>query len=343
MAFGYVLRSPHAHARILSIDTQKAAAAPGVLAIHTGADWRASGFNDLPVPGGLKRPDGSGFRPPYPALVSDRVRFVGDHVAFVVAESYAAALDAAELIAVEYEPLVASASIQAASAPGAVPVWEDCPDNIGFMQAFGDKAATDAAFARAHRIIRQRFVINRVTAASMEPRGCVGDYRPAEDRYTAYGSLQRLHGFRADLASVLGIAESRLRVVSGDVGGSFGMKTALYNETVLCLLAARRLGRPVKWISTRSEAFLSDAQARDNVTEAELALDKDGIFLGLRVRTWAAIGAYLQVGMPNFMLNIGTVAGVYRTPAILPSLRGCSRTPIRCGLIGATGGPKPLT
>jgi carbon-monoxide dehydrogenase large subunit len=321
-AFGYVLRSPHAHARILSIDTQKAATAPGVLAILTGADWRASGCGDLPVPGGLKRPDGSIFRPPYPALVSDRARFVGDYVASVVAESYAAALDAAELIAVEYEPLAAAASTETASAPGASPVWEECPDNIGFMQAFGDKPATEAAFARADRIIRQRFVINRVTAASMEARGCVGDYSPAEDRYTAYASLQRLHGFRADLASVLGIAESKLRVVSGDVGGSFGMKTALYNETVLCLLAARRLGRPVKWVSTRSEAFLSDAQARDNVTDAELALDKDGIFLGLRVRTSAAIGAYLQVGMPNFMLNIGTVAGVYRTPAIFAELAG---------------------
>src|SRR4029079_8104476 len=172
MAFGYVLRSPHAHARILSIDTQNAASAPGVLAILTGAAWRASGCGDLPVPTGFKRPDGSTFRPPYPALISDRARFVGDYVAFVVAESYAAALDAAELIAVEYEPLPAVALIEAASAPGVAAVWEECPDNIGFMQTFGDKAATEAAFARADRIIRQRFVINRVTAASMEGGGC---------------------------------------------------------------------------------------------------------------------------------------------------------------------------
>jgi carbon-monoxide dehydrogenase large subunit len=322
MAFGYVLRSPHAHARILSINTKAAETASGVLAVLTGSDWRASGWGDLPVPAGLTRRDGSPFRPPYPALVSDRARYVGDCGAFVVAESYTAALDAAELIEVEYEPLPATASTEAASAPGAVAVWDACPDNVGFVQTFGDKAATDAAFARADRVITQRFVINRVTAASMEPRGCVGDYDPAEDRYTAYTALQRLHGFRSDLAGVLKVPESRVRVVSGDVGGAFGMKTALYNETVLCLLAARSLRRPVRWISTRSEAFLSDAQARDKVTEAELALDQNGIFLGLRVRMYAAIGAYLQTGMPNFMLNIGTLAGVYRTPAIWAELTG---------------------
>ncbi len=322
MAFGYVLRSPHAHARILSIDTKTAEAAPGVLAVLTGADWRACGWGDLPVPGGFRRYDESAFRPPYPALVSDRVRFVGDYVAFVVAESYTAALDAAALIQVEYAPLPASPTIEQASAAGAMPVWDDCPDNIGFAHTFGDKAATDTAFAGADRIVKHRFVINRVTAASMEPRGCVGDYSAAEDRYTAYTPLQRLHPFRAELAGVLKIPESRLRVVSGDVGGSFGMKTALYNETVLCLLAARRRGRPVKWMSTRSEAFLSDAQARDKIAEAELALDNNGIFLGLRVHMLAAIGAYLQTGMPNFMLNIGTVAGVYRTPAIFAELLG---------------------
>ena len=322
MAQGYVLRSPHSHARILRIDTKRAEAAPGVLAVLTGADWRASGWGDLPVPGGLKRRDGSAFRPPYPALVSDRARFVGDYVAFVVAENYTDALDAAELIEVDYEPLPASASTENASAPGAAPVWDACPDNIGFVQTFGDKPATDAAFVRADRVIRHRLVINRVTAASMEPRGSVGDYDATDGRYTAYTALQRLHGFRSDLAGVLKIPESKLRVVSGDVGGSFGMKTALYNETVLCLLAARRMGRPVKWVSTRSEAFLSDAQARDKVAEAELALDANGIFLGLRVRMLAAIGAYLQTGMPNFMLNIGTLAGVYRTPAIYAELAG---------------------
>ena len=282
MAFGTVLRSPHAHARIRSIDTAKAKAAPGVLAVLTGADWQASGWGDLPVPGGLKRRDGSAFRPPYPALVKDRVRWVGDYVAFVVAETYHQALDAAELIAVDYEPLPAIVSTAEATAPGAPRVWDGCADNIGFVQLFGDKAATEAAFAGAAHVVRHRFVINRVTAATMEPRACIGDYNPAEDRYTIYTTLQRVHPYRADLAPILKVPESRIRVVAGDIGGSFGMKSAVYNEVALVLLASKTVGRPVKWVSTRSEAFLGDAQARDNVTEAELALDKDGRFLALR-------------------------------------------------------------
>src|SRR5512132_3543815 len=216
MVFGYVLRSPHAHARIRSIDTNKAKAASGVLAVLTGADWEASGWGDLPVPGGFKR----------------------------------------------------------------------------------------------------RVVINAVTAASMEPRGSIGGYDAAEDRYTIYTTLQRAHPYRAELAPILKVPESKIRVVAGDIGGSFGMKSAVYNEVALVLLASKRVGRPVKWTSTRSESFLCDAQARDNVTQAELALDRNGVFLGLRVHTIASIGAYLQTGMPAFTGNIGTLAGVYRTPAI---------------------------
>src|SRR5919198_492204 len=315
-AFGYVLRSPHAHARIRSIDTGRGKSAPGVLAVLTGADWQASGWGDLPVPGGLKRRDGTSFRPPYPALVKDRVRWAGDYVAFVVAETLLQAQDAAELVAVDYEPLPAVVSTAEASAQGPPRVWDECPDNIGFVQLFGDKAATDAAFAKADHIVKHRFVINRVTAASMEPRGSIGDYNAAEDRYTVYTTLQRAHPFRAELAPVLKVPESKIRVVAGDIGGSFGMKSAVYNEVALVLLASKLLSRPVKWISTRSESFLSDAQARDNVTEAELALDNNGTFLGFRVKTTASIGAYLQTGMPAFTGNIGTLAGVYRTPAI---------------------------
>jgi carbon-monoxide dehydrogenase large subunit len=315
MAFGVVLRSPHAHARIRRIDTAKAKAAPGVLAVLTGADWQRSGWGDLPVPGGLKRRDGSGFKPPYPALVTDRVRWVGDYVAFVVAETLYQALDAAELIGVDYEPLPAVISTAEASAPGAPAVWEGCPDNIGFVQLFGDKAAADAAIAGAAHVIRHRFVINRVTAATMEPRVCLGDYNAAEDHYTIYTTLQRAHPYRADLAPILKVPESRIRVVAGDIGGSFGMKSAVYNEVALVLLASKTVGRPVKWVSTRSEAFLGDSQARDNVTDAELALDKDGRIVGLRVKVVAAIGAYLQTGMNAFTGNIGTLAGVYRIPA----------------------------
>jgi carbon-monoxide dehydrogenase large subunit len=324
MVFGHVLRSPHAHARIRAIDVAAARAAPGVLAVLTGADWQASGFGDLPVPGGMKRRDGAPmYRPPYPALVKDRVRWVGDYVAFVVAQTQHQALDAAERIEVDYEPLPAIVSTTDALAPGAPRVYDDCPDNICFAYLEGDKAATQAAFARAAHVVRHRLVINRVTAASMEPRGSIGVYEPADGRYTIYTTLQRTHLFREELAkSVLRIPENRIRVVAGDIGGSFGMKSAVYNEVALVLLAAKLVGRPVKWISTRSEAFLGDAQARDNVTDAELALDRDGNFLAARVKTIANIGAYLQTGGHVFTTNIGTFAGVYRTPALFADITG---------------------
>jgi len=317
LAHGVVLRSPHAHAKIKSIDTAAAKSAPGVLAVLTSADIKAAGYGDLPVPGGLKRRDGSPmYRPRYPILVEDRVRWIGDSVAFVVAETVAQALDAAEMITVDYEELPAVTSTAEAPKPGAPRVWDDCPDNICFVELIGDKAAVDAAFARAAHVTRHRFVINRITAATMEPRGAVGDYSAADGRYTIYTPIQRPHPTRADLAKLLKVPESKVRIVTGDTGGSFGMKSPIFNETPLVLLASKLTGRPVKWISTRTEAFLSDAQARDNVTEAELALDKNGIFIAFHVKTFAAIGAYLQHSMPAFVLNAGTLAGVYRTPAM---------------------------
>jgi carbon-monoxide dehydrogenase large subunit len=317
MAFGYVLRSPYAHARIQAIDTARAKAAPGVLAVLTGVDWREAGWGSLPTPGGLRRPGGMpAYRHPFPALAQDRVRWVGDYVAFVVAETREQAADAAELIEVDYEPLPAVVSSEAALADDAPRVWQDAPDNVCFHHEVGDRAAVEAALARADRIVRRRFVVNRVTAAAMEPRGAIGDYNPRDGRYTIYTTLQRTHAYRADLAQIIGVPESRVRVVAGDIGGSFGMKSAIYNEVALVLLASKRLGRPVKWTSTRSEAFLSDAQARDHVTEAELALDRDGHFLAFRTRTIAAVGAYAQQNSNVFVMNLGTLAGVYRTPAM---------------------------
>ncbi|HTT79164.1 MAG TPA: xanthine dehydrogenase family protein molybdopterin-binding subunit [Stellaceae bacterium] len=317
MAWGHVLRSPHAHARIRAIDARGARAAPGVLLVLTGAEWRESGWRDLPAAGAMKRPGGlASYRPRFPALVEDRVRWVGDYVAFIVAETKHQAMDAAELIEVEYEPLPAIVGTAAAAAVGAPLVWDDCPDNVCFVHEVGDRAAVEAAFARADRVVKRRLVVNRVTAAAMEPRGALADYNPADERYTIYTTLQRTHAYRADLAQIIGVPESRVRVVAGDIGGSFGMKSAIYNEVALVLLAAKMLGRPVKWTSTRSEAFLSDAQARDHVTEAELALDRDGHFLAFRTRTTAAVGAYAQAASNVFVMNLGTLAGVYRTPAI---------------------------
>ena len=318
MVHGVVLRSEHAHAEILSLNIEAAKAAPGVLDILTGADWEASGWGDLPVGRGQKRRDGSDlYRCRYPALVTDRVRWVGDCVAFVVAETRAQAQDAAELIEVDYKPLPAVTSTADATKPGAPLVRDDCPDNISFVFLAGDKEATDAGFAKADHVVEHTFVINRVTAAATEPRGCVGDYDSAQDHYTIYTTLQRAHPFRAQLATeLMKIPENKLRVIGGDVGGSFGMKSAIYNEVPLVLLASKRLGRPVKWTSTRSEAFLSDGQGRDNVTTAALALDNDHNFLAMRVKTFTNVGAYLQAGGESFTGNIGTLAGVYKTPAL---------------------------
>src|SRR5712691_121941 len=246
MAFGHVLRSPHAHARIRGVDVSQAKAAPGVLAVLTGADWQNAGWGDLPVPDGMRRRGGQPmYRPRFPALVEDRVRWVGDYVAFVVAETYHQALDAAELIEVDYEPLPAIVSTAEATAPGAPRVWDGCADNIGFVQLFGDKAATEAAFAKADHVVKHRLVINRVTAASMEPRGALGDYNATDGRYTIYTTLQRVHPYRSELAPILKVPESRIRVVAGDIGGSFGMKSAVYNEVALVLLASKTLSRPV--------------------------------------------------------------------------------------------------
>ncbi len=319
MVHGVVLRSLHAHAKSLSIDTEAAKAAPGVLDILTGADWQASGWGDLPVgDAGRKRRDGSGlYRCRYPALVTDRVRWVGDYVAFVVAETREQAQDAAELIEVDYLPLAAIISTAEATLPGAPLVWDDCPDNICFVFLAGDKEAVIEAFAKADHVVEHTFVINRVTAAATEPRGCVGDYDSSQDHYTITTTLQRVHLYRAQLANqVMKIPENKLRVIGGDVGGSFGMKSAIYNEVPLVLLASKRLGRPVKWTSTRSEAFLSDGQGRDNVTTASLALDNDHNFLAMRVETFTNVGAYLQAGGESFVGNIGTLAGVYKTPVL---------------------------
>jgi aerobic carbon-monoxide dehydrogenase large subunit len=323
MAFGVVLRSPHGHAKILSIKTDAAKAAAGVLAVITAADWQKAGLGELPSHGGLKRRDGSPmFKASYPVLADTRVRWIGDPVAFVVAETAAQAADAVELIDVDYEALPAVVSTAKATEPGAAKVWDGCADNICFVELLGDKAATDAAFAKAAHVVKHRFVINRVTAAAMEPRGAVGVYLPAEDRYIIHSPVQRAHPYRAEIAKVMKVPESRVRVICIDVGGSFGMKTPVFNEAPLTMFASKLTGRAVKWMSTRTEAFLSDAQARDNVTEAELALDKDGTFLGFRVKTIAAIGAYLQNNMPAFLLNAGTLAGCYRTAAMYVDITG---------------------
>jgi carbon-monoxide dehydrogenase large subunit len=245
------------------------------------------------------------------------VRWVGDPVAFVVAETAAQAADAAELVEVDYEPLPQVTNTEAAIAAGAPLVWPDAPNNICYVWLGGDKAAADAAFAKADRIIRHKSVINRVTAATMEPRASLCHFDVAANRYTIHTTLQRAFVYRAQIAEMIRVPESMIRVIATDIGGSFGMKSALFNETALTILATKVTGRPVKWTATRSEAFLGDAMARDHVYEMELALAKNGKFLGLRGKSTVNVGAYVQTGGETSAIgNIGSIAGVYVFPAI---------------------------
>jgi carbon-monoxide dehydrogenase large subunit len=256
------------------------------------------------------------FAPPHHGLTQDRVRYVGDPVALVVAETRAQAEDAAELVAIDYEPLPSVTST--AEAIGGAPVWDECPDNVSNLFEAGDKAATDAAFAGAQRVVRRRYVITRVHAQYMEARGVIGAWDPAEERYTLYADVQYPHRVRNALATnIFKIPEHQIRVIAGDVGGGFGTKGWQYPEHRLMLWAARRLGRPVKWTCDRREAIPADEHARDNVTEAELALDADGRFLGLRVKTLANVGAYVSSdrNLLATFSNVPTVVGVYAFPA----------------------------
>ncbi len=325
-AYAVVLRSPHAHARILGIDTVAAKAAPGVLAVYTGADYAADGLGMPKATMPRKRPDGSPmFAPQRPALVVDRVRYVGDPVAFVVAETLAQAKDAAELVEVDYAPLPAVTNTAVAATPESPPIWDENPDNISHIFEKGDKAATEAAFAKATRQFRQRYVITRVHAQYMEPRGALGAYDDGEDRYTLYADCQYPHRVRNMLANaVFRVPESKIRVVSGDVGGGFGTKGWQYVEHRLVLWAAKKLRRPVKWTCERSEAVMADEHGRDSIGDIELAFDGENRIIGLRLGMLANIGAYVgsdrNLLVPSLM--IGTVAGVYDIPAAYVHITG---------------------
>ena len=325
-AYASVLRSPHAHAAIRAVDASAAKSAPGVLLVLTGEDAPVRELGTQRPRASRKRRDGSpAFVCPQPHLARERVRYVGDPVAFVVAETPAQAKDAAELIEVDYDPLPAAIGTETSALPGAPPVWEGCPDNQAFFHQAGNKAAVDAAFAGAAHIVRHRLVINRVTANTMEPRGCLAEYDASDDRYVIRCTVQAPHRIRGVLATqIFRLPETKFRVIALNVGGGFGMKGGCYPEYVLSLVAARLLGRPVKWIAERSEGLLSDEQARDNVTDTELALDRGGRFLALRVRTFANCGAYYNSdrNAGPAVQNLGVLAGVYTTPAIHAEVTG---------------------
>ncbi|HZT90198.1 MAG TPA: xanthine dehydrogenase family protein molybdopterin-binding subunit, partial [Stellaceae bacterium] len=316
----YILRSPHANARIDGIDTAAAAAAPGVVAVYTGKDMEADGVGGLPCGWLIHSKDGSPMaEPPHPVLASGQVRHVGDPVAVVVADNFGHARDAAEEILVNYTVEPAVVDVAAALKPGAPQVWEQAAGNICYDWHLGDAAAVDAALAKAARIVKLDLVNNRLVPNAMEPRAAIGEFDRASGDYTLYTTSQNPHVIRLLMgAFVLHIPEAKLRVVAPDVGGGFGSKIYHYAEEAIVTWAAGKLKRPVKWTAERGESFMSDAHGRDHVTHVELGVDRVGKFLALKVSTLANMGAYLSTFatcIPTYLYGT-LLAGTYTTPAI---------------------------
>ena len=315
----YVVRSPHAHATFKIKDVAQAKKASGVLAVLTGADAVADKLGNIPCKVPIKNRDGSkSVMPPYPLLVADTVRHVGDAVALVVADTLSQAREAAELIEIDWNPLPAAADTGSAGNAGAPQVWPQAKNNQVFDWELGDAKAADAAFAKADKVVELDLINNRIIVNSMEPRGALGNFDAKEGRYHLYTSSQGAHSIQGLLTEALNEKADKFHVVTPDVGGGFGMKLFLYREYALVLWASKKVGRPVKWTSERQEAFLSDTQGRDHVSKARLALAKDGTFLALKVHTVANLGAYLSNYGPFIptMAGTGMLAGLYSTPAI---------------------------
>ena len=312
-----LLRTPHAHAKLREVDTLHARSAPGVIAVYTNKDLAAAGIKPLPCVAVMPNRDGSPmFIPERHALAKDRVAHLGEPVAMVVAETAAQARDAAEMINAHYDELPSvSDTVAALTAP---PIHPGSTSNVALDHELGDKAAVDAAFGKAAHVTTLKLVNQRVVVNAMEPRACMGAFDKATGKYTLYTGSQGVHGMRAAIAKfILGIENEKLRVITKDVGGGFGMKSFIYHEYPLVLFAAKQIGRPVKWVSERSEAFLSDTQGRDHVTETAIALDKDHRITAIRTITTAAMGGYLSHFAPFVptMAAPGMQVGVYAIPA----------------------------
>ncbi len=323
-SYGVFLRSPYAHARIKSIDLAAAKAAPGVIGIFTGADLADAKVGGLPCGWLINNIDGTPMKEPgHPVLAQGKVRHVGDQVALVVAETNAQAKDAAELIVVDYEELKPVMDITTVEAAG-VAVHDDVPNNVCYDWGHGDKAGVEAAFAKAAHVSKLSFANNRLIPNAMEPRAANASYTKHDQSYTLYVANQNPHVERLLMcAFVLGLPESKVRVIAPDVGGGFGSKIFLYPEDVALVWASKHVGRPIKWTAERSESFLTDAHGRDHATTAELALDKDGNFLALKVHTVANMGAYLSTfasAVPT-ILYATLLAGQYKTPVIYANVK----------------------
>jgi aerobic carbon-monoxide dehydrogenase large subunit len=317
--YAFIRRSDRPHARIRGIDTKPAAAAPGVVAVYTGADMQADGIGGLPCGWLIHGKDGSPMKePPHPVLAVGKVRHVGDPVAVVIAETKQQAKDAAELLDIDYEDLPAVASSREAAAPGAPLVHDEAAGNQCYDWQLGDKAAVDNAFASARHVVKLELTNNRLVPNAMEPRAAVGEC-DVQGNYTLYTTSQNPHVIRLLMgAFVLHLPEHQLRVVAPDVGGGFGSKIYHYAEEAIVTWAAGKLRRPVKWTAERVESFMSDAHGRDHVTTAEMAVDEQGTILALRVSTLANLGAYLSTFGPAIptWFHATLLAGVYKTPAI---------------------------
>jgi carbon-monoxide dehydrogenase large subunit len=340
----YVLRSPHAHADITRIDTSAARKAPGVLLVHTGEDVKKAGFGDLPCLVPVNNRDGSQRADtPRPMLAQGRVRHVGDPVALVVAETLEQAKDAAELIEVDYAPRPHTVGTYESAQPGAPLVHDHIKGNLVFDWEMGDRARTEAAFSRADRVVTLQIVNNRLVVNSMEPRGAICEYDPKDDRSTLWVSSQGVSVIRPVIADmILKIGQPKLRVRTGDVGGGFGMKIFVHPEYPMVVWASRTLKRTVKWIPDRQEAFQSDVQGRDHVSIAEMALDKDCRFLGLRVTTYAALGAYLShfgAFIPT-MAGTSMLAGLYQTPTVYVNVKGVMTNTVPTDAYRGAGRPE---
>ncbi len=319
-AYAYFLRSPHAHATIDKIDLTKALKSKGVVAIFTGDDIEADKVGGLICGWMIHSKDGSPMKAgAHPALAHGKVRYVGDHVAVVIADTYAEAREAGEKIEVSYGVLPAVVDPAKAPTPGAPQVHDVAPNNTIFNWHIGDKAATDAAFASAAHVTKLDLVNNRLIPNAMEPRAAVGDYDSGTDTITLYTTSQNPHVARLVLSAFIGIApENKLRVIAPDVGGGFGSKIFIYAEETVCAWAAKKINRPVKWTADRTEAFLSDAHGRDHVTRGELALDASGKITGFRVHTIANLGAYMSTfssSVPTYLYGL-LLSGQYAIPAI---------------------------
>ncbi|HUG78969.1 MAG TPA: xanthine dehydrogenase family protein molybdopterin-binding subunit [Burkholderiales bacterium] len=320
-AHGAVVMSPHAHARITAIHPEKALEMPGVLCVLTGKDAQADKLGGIPplfMPEDMGGP--KGYRTFRPLLEPAKVRYVGDRVAFVVAETPELARIAAERVEVEYQPLPAAVNVEDAAKEGAPKVWDDnAMGNLAFPLMMGNKDATDQAFAKAEHVVSVRLYNNRITANAMEPRAAIGDFDPSNDSYTLYTSTQNPHGARGMLSTaVLKIPQTSLRVVAPDVGGGFGMKGDVYPEDGLVLWASRKLGRPVKWVATRTESLLGDNHGRDQLINAELALDGNGKILAIRAQALHAVGACVtNAGVVPVLCALRNIPNVYVVPAML--------------------------